>query len=344
MTSNSHYGYLRLCQRCCLLSFEWCMLALGPILIVTVILLASCESYWTLVYILPLFAPNGWRWWLHATWVFFLAVNGLFNYFMCVSTDPGTSGSKLYLRLVVEACEGGQVSVLDLDEYCDKNGFKMPALKVPRRAPNNRRRPSSWLDRGPYEWGFCKQTQAPKAPRSHYDHVTNKLVLNMDHYCPWMFNVVGYANYRYFVLFLFWVTVACAYGAAITAQPFIAMAWPAPHRRIWRPKSKQARSAVTFTCVLAVSVGAAVFVLFSWHAYLVATCQTTIEFYGNATLRHRARSRGLVFRNPYDRGCRRNWQHVFGRDVHPLLATLPSFRPPPSRPWPEPEAPTTQVV
>lgn len=30
------------------------------------------------------------------------------------------------------------------------------------------------------------RSHGPKAPRSHYDHVTHKLVLNMDHYCPWM--------------------------------------------------------------------------------------------------------------------------------------------------------------
>ena len=51
-------------------------------------------------------------------------------------------------------------------------------------------RKGSWIDIGPFEWGFCKRTM-PKAPRAHYDYVTRKLVLNMDHYCPWMFSCVG---------------------------------------------------------------------------------------------------------------------------------------------------------
>ena len=46
----------------------------------------------------------------------------------------------------------------------------------------------AWMLLGPYEWGYCSQTHQPKPPRSHYDHVTKKLILNLDHYCPWMFN------------------------------------------------------------------------------------------------------------------------------------------------------------
>jgi len=45
-----------------------------------------------------------------------------------------------------------------------------------------------WMLMGPMEWGYCGNTNAPKPPRSHYDHVSKSLVLNLDHYCPWMFN------------------------------------------------------------------------------------------------------------------------------------------------------------
>ena len=37
-----------------------------------------------------------------------------------------------------------------------------------------------WMLMGPYEWGFCGNSMQPKPPRSHYDHVTRKLVLNLD--------------------------------------------------------------------------------------------------------------------------------------------------------------------
>ena len=44
-----------------------------------------------------------------------------------------------------------------------------------------------WMLMGPYEWGFCGNSMQPKPPRSHYDHVTKKLVLNLD---------VGDMNFR----------------------------------------------------------------------------------------------------------------------------------------------------
>ena len=42
----------------------------------------------------------------------------------------------------------------------------------------------SWMWLGPNEWSYCERSGLPKPPRSHYDHVTKGLVLNMDHYCP----------------------------------------------------------------------------------------------------------------------------------------------------------------
>jgi hypothetical protein len=56
--------------------------------------------------------------------------------------------------------------------------------------------PRLWQLLSPTEWGYCRYSSQPKPPRSHYDHVMKALVLNMDHYCPWMFNCVGYFNYR----------------------------------------------------------------------------------------------------------------------------------------------------
>jgi hypothetical protein len=47
----------------------------------------------------------------------------------------------------------------------------------------------NWMLMAPDEWGYCSRSNQPKPPRSHYDHVTKTLVLCLDHYCPWMFNV-----------------------------------------------------------------------------------------------------------------------------------------------------------
>jgi palmitoyltransferase len=94
-----------------------------------------------------------------------------------------------------------------------------------------------------------------------------------------------------------------------------------------------AEAALSYTFVLALSMGVAVGLLFFWHVYLLLTGQTTIEFYGNQTKAYRARLSGLAYRNPYDAGSAlANWQRVFGKQ-HPLVAVLPSRRPPHSPPW-----------
>jgi DHHC palmitoyltransferase len=59
-----------------------------------------------------------------------------------------------------------------------------PAVAAAPPPPPLRR----WMLLGPYEWGYCGNSNQPKPPRSHFDHVSRTLVLNLDHYCPWMFN------------------------------------------------------------------------------------------------------------------------------------------------------------
>lgn len=188
------------------------------------------------------------------------------------------------------------------------------------------------MNRGPYEWMYCHRTNAPKAPRAHYDHVTGQQVLNMDHYCPWMFNPVGYLNYRYFWLFLMWTWLGCVYCVLMTVIPFSAINRRRPLWGITVPR--QSRSSVSFIFVITTSVGCAVSLLFFWHLYLLLTAQTTIEFHGNRSRARKMRTRGEIYKNAYDLGRWRNWCQVMGTG-NPVLAVLPSTRAPPGPvPWP----------
>jgi hypothetical protein len=239
-----------------------------------------------------------------------------------------------YKKLLAEATSLGQLDIMVRRNDVSDTQLRERRTGVPEKAV-------SWIEQGDFEWGYCRRTKVRKAPRAHYDHITKKVVLNMDHYCPWMFNVVGYMNYRFFVTFLLYVFAACTYGLFLTGSPFIDYA--REDQRAGRPfelgdiePGFTQRSAVMYTFVLALTIGFAVGLLLFWHIYLVLTAQTTIEFYGNQTKSYRARLRGLRYRNPYDLGsARRNWEQVFGK-MNLLLSVLPSARKPPLPPWPKP--------
>jgi hypothetical protein len=77
---------------------------------------------------------------------------------LTVPAQPGDTDSAEYKELVQQA---------------------KAAKKIPKRGYENR---GSWMDRDAYEWTYCSHTGKEKPPRAHYDHITEKLVLNMDHY------------------------------------------------------------------------------------------------------------------------------------------------------------------
>ena len=215
------------------------------------------------------------------------------------------------------------------------------ATRKPKKIP-------AWMLLGPEEWGFCNHSGLPKPPRSHYDSVTKSLVLNMDHYCPWTFNSVGYFNYRYFVTFVSHVFFGMIYSLYIAYVPFMNRNGELYERNI--QLSRQAGHATTQHMIpfvptpeerLTLAV-AYVFViltflgvgyLFSFHLRLVLSAQTTIEERGNKSRQQAAESAGKKWRNPYSLGSKSNWQMVFGTH-HPLLACMPSSRGPEFLPLP----------
>jgi len=220
----------------------------------------------------------------------------------------------------------------------------------------------NWQLLSPIEWGYCRYSSRPKPPRSHYDHVTKSLILNMDHYCPWMFNCVGYFNYRYFFNFLWFVTLALWYGTAICLPAFMNLGTKEYRDQVrasggfqkglgmrnlvvrhiasnpWIPTPEE-RTPVALGCMLCMCLGAAVMCLGGFHLYLVLSAQTTIEFHGNWSKRRR--KGGSVWRNPYSAGgWKRNWEMIYGTQgryrgcLGVFMAMMPSGREPEFLPLP----------
>ena len=64
---------------------------------------------------------------------------------------------------------------------------------------------------------WCSTCERPKPTTTHHCAVCKRCVLCMDHHCPWLNNCVGFYNYRYFYLFLTYLTFACAWAVRSNA-------------------------------------------------------------------------------------------------------------------------------
>lgn len=57
----------------------------------------------------------------------------------------------------------------------------------------------------------CSKCKAVKPARTHHCASCNRCVFMMDHHCPWVNNCIGMENYRYFLLFIFYLLVGCSW-------------------------------------------------------------------------------------------------------------------------------------
>lgn len=71
---------------------------------------------------------------------------------------------------------------------------------------------------------YCKHCMLIKPDRTHHCSTCDKCVLKMDHHCPWVLNCVGFANYKQFILMLFYCTLWCTFYTGTVAE-FITEIW-----------------------------------------------------------------------------------------------------------------------
>jgi len=166
-------------------------------------------------------------------------------------------------------------------------------------------------------WRTCRKCKTGKPPRTHHCSVCRRCVMKMDHHCPWVNNCVGFYNYKYFCLFLVYTAAGCAFTALTCVLPILF------------GNGMRHDQLLVFSFVLTLSVLFALTLFLGWHGYLVATNQTTIEFYSNRMDASDARKRGERWANPYSMGVRANFEQVFGLSRNVFSWLMPSRKSPP---------------
>lgn len=154
---------------------------------------------------------------------------------------------------------------------------------------------------------WCRKSQAYKPDRAHFDRALNRVVLRMDHHCPWLGNTIGWANHKYFYLFLAYTNAACALLGVGVLELLINATLPALTTFLLI-----GTEAVTFL----LSTILVPFLLF--HTWLIARNMTTIEFC--ASFNKSDGDEGPP-ENPYDVGIFSNISSVLGSN--PLIWWAP---------------------
>ena len=154
----------------------------------------------------------GGGWLAHSLPGCWLALCFGFNWLSCVLAEPGSTDSELYRRLVSEAIAAGVlpqrlpggVRTALLHDSWDQTDLQQVVAALDdcgRRAGVGEQ----------FAWELCYKSRRLKPPLSHFCRVKGALVLNYDHFCPWVNNTVGLANYRYFLLTVIHFALGCLY-------------------------------------------------------------------------------------------------------------------------------------
>jgi hypothetical protein len=197
---QSLYYALHVVQRWGMLGFRLVMKVVGPLLHATALVLIFGIAFVYYLFVFPVITEGSQlKFVLHFAVSTLLVLNIFFNLISCAMTSPGSPKSVKdagkILGLVKNPVNTNQPVSYSLKKKC---------LLLP----------------GVY-YKYCKTCKAVKPPRAHHCSVTGRCVFEMDHYCPWMNNCVGLYNYKYFVLFLFYLFVGCIYFMAVIGSEII---------------------------------------------------------------------------------------------------------------------------
>lgn len=171
--------------------------------------------------------------------------------------------------------------------------------------------PVSWQEmKKSGERRHCKWCGKYKPDRCHHCRVCKQCILKMDHHCPWIYNCVGYFNYKYFFLLLFYAMLDCYFIAFTMAESV--------QRCVNNQDTLFSSMFLTlFGETLAIVLAVPITMFFGLHVWLSARSMTTIEWCEKNSPGKQAPSK----KNDYDLGAFGNIRAVLGSNA--LLWLLP---------------------
>jgi len=153
----------------------------------------------------------------------------------------------------------------------------------------------------------CKWCGKYKPDRCHHCRVCRTCILKMDHHCPWIYNCVGFKNYKYFFLLLF-------YG--VCDLWLIAYSMMETVHRAWDINTPFATMfCALFGETLSVFLACLITPFFLFHCWLMLKAMTTIEFCEKKMPKggkKEVESHDDVADSLYDMGCYSNIQACLG--------------------------------
>jgi hypothetical protein len=163
---------------------------------------------------------------------------------------------------------------------------------------------------------LCTTCLRWKVDRCHHCKQCGKCVLKMDHHCPWLANCVGFRNYKFFCLTIFYGLLASLIIFFTFWEPVIA---------INLDYEESILRCTLFTMTYICNFGMLSFLswLFTTNWGLLLSNQTTIE----KSDKERFATTGIKSFNYYDQGAYRNFTSVFGKNpLFWLLPLAPNYR------------------
>jgi len=162
----------------------------------------------------------------------------------------------------------------------------------------------------------CKWCNKFKPDRCHHCRICRTCILKMDHHCPWIYNCVGFKNYKYFFLLLFYSV----------ADLWLIIAYMSVSVRLCalKPDTPFVIMFLTlFGWTLATFLGLLATLFWCFHIWLAAKAMTTVEFCEKHLPKKKGGDKTASYDNSvYNLGLYGNLKATLGDNVFCMLLPL----------------------